>query len=83
MVSHDPSEDWRQTVLVLLDGRMYPARLPWNNADEIVPLIHRAMGDQRQELYGAHHVRHRPHPNGNGTAPIHVPPADFGRHGDL
>ena len=22
MVSHDPSEDWRQTVLVLLDGRM-------------------------------------------------------------
>ena len=61
IASYDPSEDWRQTVLVLLDGRMFPARLPWNNADEIVPLIQRAMGDPRQELYGAHHVRHRPH----------------------
>ena len=58
MDSSASTEDWRQTVLILLDGSMFPARLPWNKADEIVPLIQQATNVL--ELYGAHHVRHRP-----------------------
>jgi len=58
--SSTASEDWRQTVLIRLDGQMTPARLPWNDADQIVPLILRAFDVPGQALYGAHHVRHRP-----------------------
>ena len=54
------SEDLRQTVLIRLDGRMIPARLPWNDADQIVPLILRAFDEPGQALYGTHYVRHRP-----------------------
>lgn len=58
--SSTSSEDWRQTVLVLLDGRVLPVRLPWNNAEAIVPLIQQAIRDPAQDIYGAHYVRHRP-----------------------
>ena len=58
--TYSDSVDMRSTVLVLMDGRMLPAELPWNDADAIVPLILRALDDPAQELYGAHHVRHRP-----------------------
>ena len=39
---------------------MFPARLPWNDGAELVPQILRALDDQGQGIYGAHHVRHRP-----------------------
>lgn len=58
--STSSQSDWRQTVLILLDGRMFPARLPWNDGAELVPQILRALDDQGQGIYGAHHVRHRP-----------------------
>ena len=50
-------------MLVALDGRMLPARLPWDDGDEMVRRIMQALagpGQDRQAIYGAHHVRHRP-----------------------
>ena len=54
------SEDWRQTVLLFLDGRMLPARIPWNNGDELIRQISSTAGIDRQGLIGVHFVRNRP-----------------------
>ena len=59
------SRDWRQTVLILLDGRMFSTRLPWDDGEQLVQRICATIGNgneapQQQGLYGAHHVRHRP-----------------------
>jgi len=54
------SADWRQTVLVLLDGRTLSARLPWNDGEQLIVSTQQAIGDQGQGLYGLHHVLHRP-----------------------
>ena len=57
------SHDWRQTVLILLDGRMFSTRLPWDDGEQLVQRICATIGNddqQRRGLSGAHHVRHRP-----------------------
>ena len=54
------STEWRQTVLILLDGRILPARLPWNDGEQLIIHVQQAIGDQGQGLYGLHHVSHRP-----------------------
>lgn len=54
---------WQQTVLILLDGRMFLARLPWRDGRTFVEHIAhmQTIGVSPRELIGAHHVRHRPH----------------------
>ena len=52
--------DWRQTVLLLLDGRMLPARLPWNDGDELINQITRIANIGHQGLLGLHFVSIRP-----------------------
>ena len=55
--------DWRQTVLILIDGRMFSTRLPWDDGEQLVRRICETIGNDDQQqggLYGAHHVRHRP-----------------------
>lgn len=55
------SLDWRQTVLVLLDGRMLPVRLPWNDGEQLVRRICATISSESSRgIYGAHQVRHRP-----------------------
>jgi len=59
------SRDWRQTVLILLDGRMFSARLPWDDGEQLVQRICTIIGNGNEapgqrDLYGAFHVRHRP-----------------------
>ena len=55
------SLDWRQTVLILLDGRMLSIRIPWDDGDQLVRSICTAIGtDPGRSLYGVHYVSHRP-----------------------
>lgn len=54
------TEEWRQTVLLFLDGRMLSVRIPWNNGDELVRQISNVAGIDRQGLLGIHFVRSRP-----------------------
>ena len=58
--SRSRREDWRQTVLLFLDGRMLSARIPWNNGDELVHQIADVAGTDRQGILGIHFVSSRP-----------------------
>ena len=52
---------WRQTVLVLLNGQMLPARLPWNDGDALAVQISQiVVGIDTTELMGVHFVPNRP-----------------------
>ena len=58
--SDEDGEDWQQTVLVLLDGRMFPARLPWREGRTFDGIIAQTIGIPREELFSTHHVCFRP-----------------------
>ena len=59
--SDEDDTEWQQTVLILLDGRMFPARLPWREGRTFDGIIAQTIGISREELYGTHHVCFRPH----------------------
>ena len=58
--SDEDGEEWQQTVLVLLDGRMFPVRLPWREGRTFDGIIAQTIGIPREELFGTHHVCFRP-----------------------
>ena len=50
----------RQTVLILLNGQMLPARLSWNDGDALAAQISQIVDIDISELIGVHHVPIRP-----------------------
>ena len=58
--SRTSQPSWRQTVLVLLNGQMLPARLPWNDGDALAAHISQVVDIDITELIGVHFVPNRP-----------------------
>lgn len=50
----------RQTVLILLDGRMLPASLPWSDGEALATQVSQVTDIDKSELLAVHYVSHRP-----------------------